>query len=175
MDYSGVVFTRTSGLSRENQVLNRELAMKRRRKCIYCGELFKPSIFHPDQQVCSSEDCRRRQRREDRCNRYHTDLVYRQVCLESTLKWRERNPGYQSNYRRQHPNYVAHNRQAQRERDRRLRLGRLVKNNLAIAVKPRPARVWLVGSDFAPLVKNNLAFSEVVIFQGVAAGQVRSP
>jgi hypothetical protein len=51
----------------------------------------------------------------------------------------------------------------------------LVKNNLAIAVNPRLTRVWLVGPGFEPLVNNNLAILEMIVFQHVAATQGVSP
>jgi hypothetical protein len=49
----------------------------------------------------------------------------------------------------------------------------LVKNNLAFDVKSASADVWLVGPEAGNLVKNNLAISEIMIFQSVAAPGVR--
>jgi hypothetical protein len=49
----------------------------------------------------------------------------------------------------------------------------LVKNNLALDLKSVSADVWLVGAEMESLVKNNLAISEVMIFQTVAAPGVR--
>ena len=144
------------------------------RRCRYCRTLFTPSIYHPSQQVCFSIDCQRTRRREDRRKRYQADPIYRQECRESTQKWREADSDYQRRYRQTHPDYIEHNREAQRRRDRNRHLANLVKNNLAIEVKPRPTRVWLVGPGFEPLVKNNLAISEMVVFQDVAATQVSS-
>jgi hypothetical protein len=45
----------------------------------------------------------------------------------------------------------------------------LVKNNLAFDVKASSADVWLAGPELEDLVKNNLAISQVMIFQTVAA------
>jgi hypothetical protein len=45
----------------------------------------------------------------------------------------------------------------------------LVKNNLAFDLKGASADVWLAGSGLRGLVKNNLAISEVMIFQTVSA------
>lgn len=153
---------------------HRELAMPSRR-CRYCRTAFTPSIYHPAQQVCFSVDCQRARRRADHRKRYQTDPCYRQQCRESTQKWREADPDYQRRYRQAHPEYVEHNREAQRCRDRKRRVADLVKNNLAMAVNPRPMRVWLVGPGFEPLVKNNLAISEMIVFQDVAATQGVSP
>jgi hypothetical protein len=135
------------------------------RRCRYCRNLFAPSIYHPDQQVCLSADCQRNRRTEDHRKRYRDDPLYRQQCFESNQKWQEANPDYQHRYRENHPNYVERNREGQRRRDRKRRLANLVKNNLAVAVDPPPTRVWLLGPGFEPLVKNNLAISELVVFQ----------
>jgi hypothetical protein len=133
--------------------------------------MFTPSIYHPDQQVCFSAECQRTRRREDHRKRYQTDPLYRLQCRESTQKWREAKPGYQRRYRQSHPEYANRNREGQRRRDRKRQVADLVKNNLAIAVNPPPTRVWLVGPGFEPLVKNNLAISEMIIFQEVAVTQ----
>jgi hypothetical protein len=138
------------------------------RRCRYCQTVFTPSIYHPDQQVCFSAECQRTRRREDHRKRYQTDPLYRQQCRDSSQKWLKANPGYQRRYRQSHAEYVEGNREAQRRRDRKRQLADLVKNNSAMAVNPPPTRVWLVGSGFEPLVKNNLAISQMIIFQEVA-------
>jgi hypothetical protein len=145
------------------------------RQCCYCQNLFTTSIYHPFQQVCFSAECQRTWRREDHRKRYQDDPEYRQECHESAQKWREANSGYQRKYRQTHPDYVEHNREDQRRRDDKRRLENLVKNNLAIEVKSHQMRVWLVGPDFEPLVKNNLAISEMVIFQDFDATQSFPP
>jgi len=141
-------------------------------RCRHCRTVFTPSIYHPDQQVCLSAECQRTRRREDHRKRYQTDPLYRQQCRESTQKWREATPGYYRRYRQSHPEYANRNREGQRRRDRKRQVADLVKNNLAIAMNPPRARVWLVGPGFEALAKNNLAISEVVIFQEIAATQV---
>jgi hypothetical protein len=50
----------------------------------------------------------------------------------------------------------------------------LVKNNVAVDLKHSAAEVWLVGPDAADLVKNNVAFSEVMIFQRVISSPPES-
>jgi hypothetical protein len=117
------------------------------RHCLYCGNKFLPSRFHPDQQISSGPNCRKRRRTEHHRRKYCADAEYRLVCLESNQKWRAQNGGYQRRYRRDHPAYVQENRTGQKRRDRRRRVQNLVKNNLAI--------------------------SEVMILQTVAAPEVR--
>ena len=135
--------------------------------CPYCRESFVPSRYRPDQRVCSLPECQRRRRRDYHRRKLETDPVYRQVCRDSRKKWRARNPDYQKTYRFQNPESVERNRRAQRGRDRRRRLVRLVKNNLALDLKAAAGEVWLMGPPAADLEKNNVAFSQVMILQTV--------
>jgi len=142
------------------------------RKCRICLKPFLPSRFRPSQSVCSSPDCQRRRRTDYHSDKCRDDPEYRLVCRDSNRKWRDRNRDYQRRYRDDHPAYVEHNRRQQRRRDRRRRMRHLVKNNLAFDLKGSSADVWLAGPELGDLVKNNLAISEVMIFQTVSAYEV---
>ncbi len=133
--------------------------------CCYCHEPFDPSRYHPKQTVCLSHECQRRRRSEYHRNRIATDSGYRQQCTDSQKNWRENHPDYQRRYRRSHEAYAEQNRQKQRGRNQRRKLALIVKNNLAIDVKRLPAEVWMTGPGLDVIVKNNLAISQVVIFQ----------
>jgi len=135
------------------------------KKCPFCKERFFPSRFRPDQRVCSRQECQKRRRREYHRHKLKSDPEYRQTCRDSQRKWRERNPDYQRRYRLKNPGYVEKNRQSQKNRDRRRRLARLVKNTLAFPVSSLSAEVYLCHEGREDLVKNNLAFSQVYIFQ----------
>ena len=87
------------------------------------------------------------------------------MCRDSQQKWRARHPNYPRQYRQAHPESVQRNREDQRQPDRKRRLQRLVKNNLALDLKRSPAQVWLVGPAAHSLVKNTLASSNLFIFQ----------
>jgi hypothetical protein len=103
------------------------------RKCHICRKPFRPSRFRPSQSVCSSPDCQRRRQTEYHRDKCRDDPEYCLVCRDSNQKWRERNRDYQRRYRQDHPAYVELNRRQQRRRDRRRRMRHLVKNNLAIS------------------------------------------
>ena len=139
------------------------------RCCPYCSTKFSPSIFHPNQRICSKLDCRQRWRKDYHRRKYHADAEYRLVCLDSNQKWRSQNGGYQDRYRQDHPAYVDKNRTDQKRRDHRRRVQDLVKNDLALDLKSINGGVWLVGPELGDLVKNNLAISELMIFQSLAA------
>jgi len=66
--------------------------------CTYCRKKFECSRYHPDQQVCSSKECQRRRRTDYHRKKLQDDPVYREQCLDSQRKWRERNPEYMQKY-----------------------------------------------------------------------------
>jgi hypothetical protein len=142
--------------------------------CDYCHNAFNPSPFHPKQTVCGSPACKRRRRSHSHRKRIATDSDYRQACIESRKKWRDNHPGYQRSYRSKHEAYVQQNRQKQHQRNQKRQLALIVKNNLAIDLKRLSARIWMTGPGLEAIVKNNLAISQVMIFQtlGESAEQV---
>jgi hypothetical protein len=87
------------------------------------------------------------------------------VVRDSRRKWRESHPDYQKTYRQNHPEAAARNRQQQRQRDQKRRVGRLVKNTLVVDLKRSAAEVWLVGPLAQDLVKNTLVCSKLLILQ----------
>jgi hypothetical protein len=93
--------------------------------------------------------------------------VYAQVVVDSRKQWRAEHADYQKSYWRTHPEAAERNRERQRQLDRQRRVTSLVKNNVALDLKHSAAEVWLVGPDAADLVRNNAAFSEVIVFQRV--------
>jgi hypothetical protein len=94
--------------------------------------------------------------------------LYAQVVQDSRKQWRSEHADYQKTYWQTHPEAAERNRQRQRRRDRYDRVTSLVKNNVALDLKHSAAEVWLVGQEAADLVKNNVAFSEVLVFQRIA-------
>jgi hypothetical protein len=135
--------------------------------CPYCAQGFARSPFCPQQRVCRRAECQRQRRRQYHREKIRTDPVYHQTCLNSQKQWRATHSDYPKQYRRQHPEGVEQNRRRQQRRDQGLRVGQLVKNNLALDLKRSASEVWLVGPQMTDLVKNNLAFSKVLIFQTV--------
>jgi hypothetical protein len=135
------------------------------RRCRYCQQVFQPAPFHPQQLVCSQSKCQWQRRREYHRRKIRSDPLYAQVVRDSQKKWRDAHPGYQKQYRKDHPPAVERNRQQQYLRDQRGRLQRLVKNNLALNLRSSPAEVWLLGPTADDLVKNNLAASKLLILQ----------
>lgn len=115
--------------------------------------------------MCSQPECQRQRRTDYHRKKLATDAEYHQVALESQKQWREEHLDYQKQWRRQNPQAVESNRERQRQRDQKRRLGRLVldKNNLALDLKHSVSEVWLLGPKVHDLDKNNLASAQVLI------------
>jgi hypothetical protein len=90
-----------------------------RKRCAACNALFTPCRNVPDQQYCSNPACQRERRRRWQREKLKQDPDYRANQAAAQKRWRERNPAYWRNYRQAHPEYTAHNREKQRERNRR--------------------------------------------------------
>ena len=143
--------------------------MKPSRCCRYCQQIFQPSIYRPQQSVCSDSTCQRQRRNEYHREKIRNDAAYADDVRASQRKWRESNPEYWKRYREQNPESAERNRRRQRLRDRKRRLVNLAKNNLALDLKHEAAEVWLVGPGTQDLAKNNLAQTKVFIYQGQEA------
>ena len=137
------------------------------RRCPYCQQAFQPSPYRLQQRACSQAECQRQRRADYHRQKVRTDPLYAQVARDSRKQWQAEHAGYQKNYWQSHPEAAERNRTQQRQRDRQRRVAHLVKNNVALDLKRSSAEVWLVGTETADLVKNNVAFSEVLVFQRV--------
>ena len=73
------------------------------RRCRYCQQVFQPSKFQPRQAVCGGAECQRKRRTDYHREKIAADPEYREVCRDSSGKWRARNPGYWKQYREKHP------------------------------------------------------------------------
>jgi flagellum-specific peptidoglycan hydrolase FlgJ len=121
-------------------------------------------------QTCASLKRKKvsRRRSEYRRKKRQTDPEYAEVVRDSRRKWREAHPDYQKQYRQTNPEAVTRNRQQQRQRDQKRRVGQLVKNTLVFDLKRSTAEVWLLGPLAKNLEKNTLVSSKLLIFQAGA-------
>jgi hypothetical protein len=144
------------------------------RRCPYCQQAFQPSPYRLQQRACSQAECQRQRRADYHRQKIRTDALYAQVVRDSRKQWQAEHADYQKAYWQTHPEAAKRNRERQRQRDRQRRITNLVKNNVALDLKRSAAEVWLVGAEAADLVKNNVAFSEVLVFQRVASAPPES-
>jgi len=113
-------------------------------------------------------DCQRRRRREYHRRKVAADSVYRQVCNDSSQKWRAGNPGYWERCREARPDKGDQNRTLQQTRDQKRRVRDLANNNLALDLKSCAAGVWLFGPVVGHLANNTLATTQVFIVEGLS-------
>jgi hypothetical protein len=137
------------------------------RRCRYCEQTFEPSKYQPGQIVCGQPSCQQRRRNEYRRQKLCVDSEYRQVCRDSSRKWRACNPEYWKRYREQNPDSVARNRDRQKARDRRQRLLDLANNTSALDLKHSAAGVWLLNAGAGDLANNNSVPAQVWVIEPV--------
>ena len=140
-------------------------------RCRYCQKSFRPSKFQPRQTVCSETDCQRRRRADYHKEKVASDPEYRQVCQDSSRKWRAAHPGYWKQYREEHPASTQQNREQQKARDRKQRLCQLANNTSALDLKHCAAQVWLVGRGAVDLANNNSASAQIWVIETLPPGR----
>jgi hypothetical protein len=145
------------------------------RCCRYCQQVFQPSIYRPQQSVCSQAECQCRRRNEYHRERIRNDSAYAEDVRASQRKWQQAHPDYWKQYRREHAESAERNRKQQRQRDQKRRLLNLAKNNVALDLKREVAEVWLFGPGMKDLAKNNLALARVFIYQPIRPATGEAP
>ena len=141
------------------------------RRCRYCEKTFQPSKYQPQQTVCSESVCQKRRRTEYRQQKLKTDEEYRQVCRDSSRKWRSENPDYWKRYREKHLEAVAQNREKQQGRDGKQRLLDLANNTSVLDLKRSAAAVWLLNGEAADLANNNSVSGKVFVIEALPRRQ----
>jgi len=135
------------------------------RRCRYCQKVFQPSKYQPLQAVCSEKACQQQRRIEYRRQKLTIDKEYRQVCQDSSRKWRSRNPDYWKQYREKHPDAVTRNRDQQQARDRKQRLHDLANNTSVLDLKRSAASIWLLTAGAEDLANNNSVSAQVGVIE----------
>ena len=145
------------------------------RRCCHCQRSFQPSKFNPRQQVCGAPDCQRRRRTDYHREKIASDPVYREVCRDSSRKWRACNAGYWKSYREKHPAAAEHNRFRQKARDRKRRLRHLANNTSAVDLKRSAAEIWLLGPGAADLANNTSASAQIWVIEALPPRLLPAP
>lgn len=101
--------------------------MLKRKRCLGCQELYRPRPQVPNQKYCSKPECQRQRRNAGQRRRRARDKDHCANDRESRQCWREKRPGYWKEYRSKRPEYVARNREQQKERNKRRHKAKPVK------------------------------------------------
>ena len=138
------------------------------RRCRFCQNTFQPSKYQLRQTVCREPSCQQQRRSEYRQRKLDADAEHRQVCRDSSRKWRAAHPDYWKQYREKNPEAVNRNRQQQKSRDHKRCLRHLANNTSAWDLKHLAAGIWLLGSGAEDLANNNAASAQVWIIETLA-------
>lgn len=95
--------------------------MKKKIKCLHCGQAFIPNPWVKNHRYCSEAGCQRARKAKWKREKMAKDPDYKETQSKYYKQWKQARPGYDREYRRNHPEYVKRNRELQVERDKRRR------------------------------------------------------
>lgn len=95
--------------------------MSPERRCLCCGQCFRPRPQNPTQSYCSESACQKERKRQWQQSKRVGDPDYRANERAAQRRWAEAHPQYWQDWRERHPEYVERNRAAQRQRNARRR------------------------------------------------------
>ena len=145
------------------------------RRCMACGELFRPRGQSPQQRYCSAVTCQRERRRRWQRDKRRADPDYRENQARAQQRWREQHPAYWREYRRRHPEYTERNRNAQRARNRRRRdrsvtFTPIAKMDAWQAISPVPCGTYLLRAvDASGIAKMDAWTVQIALVSGTCA------
>jgi hypothetical protein len=112
------------------------------RRCVSCGQVFRPRAQVPQQRYCSLAFCQRERRRRWQQSKLGDDADYRANQRQAQRAWVGRHGDYWREYRAKHADYTDRNRVQQRRRDRGRRSARLAKMDASTSIHPVPSGTY---------------------------------
>ena len=97
------------------------------KRCVACGEDFRPHPQVPMQTYCSTPECQRERRRRAQQEKRRDDPNYLGNDSDYNKYWATKNPDYWKRYRENHPDYADRNRQMQQNRNQKQRNAKIAK------------------------------------------------
>jgi hypothetical protein len=122
------------------------------KRCVACGQVFRPHPQVRNQSYCSSAPCQRERRRRWQRDKLQQDPDYRENQSRAQRAWLDRNPDYWRNYRDDHPEYAERNRRQQRERSAAMPVAALAKMDASNVPVPLPAGIYRIRHVAVPLI-----------------------
>ncbi len=95
------------------------------RYCLGCKQAFHPHPRCPKQKYCSKKACQQMRKRRWQRHKLKTDADYRENQKAAQQHWRDAHPFHHRVYLLKNPDYVARNREEQRQRDQASRLAKM--------------------------------------------------
>lgn len=96
--------------------------MKKKKRCLYCGEWFQPDPkTAKHQKACGKESCKVKRKRQAQEHWLKANPGYYKNRGIKVRKWAKEYPNYWKHYRAVHPEYTKRNRKMQYARDQKQR------------------------------------------------------
>jgi hypothetical protein len=114
------------------------------RRCVACGQVFRPRSQVPLQAYCTALTCQRERRRRWQRVKRQSDPDYHDNQARAQRAWQKRNPDYWREYRREHPQYRERNCVQQRERNARRRKRLIAKMGVSTPDFPVPSGIYRI-------------------------------
>jgi len=109
------------------------------KRCIACGEDFRPHPQVPLQTYCSAPECQRERRRRSQKKKRREDPDYRENDSRYNKDRAVLNPDYWKRYRENHPDYADRNRQMQQNRNQKQRDAKIAKVDVSLMIFALPS------------------------------------
>jgi len=91
---------------------------KKKRRCRHCCCLFPVCHKVKKHEYCNKKPCQKARKRKWQKERIKNNEIYRNDQKAAQQDWKNNNPDYWKNYRRDNKTYTDRNREQQRERNR---------------------------------------------------------
>ena len=115
------------------------------KRCAHCGCPLDLNPRSKNQRYCGRPECQRARKRMWQKNKMATDPDYHANQQDCNRAWREKNPHYWRDYRRNHPGYAERNRLLQRARRGRRRVAKMDASKEISSLKT--GTYWLIPED----------------------------
>ena len=106
------------------------------KRCLACADAFQVSRRVPMQNYCGRPECQRERRKLWQQQKRRSDNDYQDNQLRCQRRWRASHTDYWRQYRSDHPEYVARNRELQRTRNATRQAGPVAKMDAMPPVSP---------------------------------------
>jgi hypothetical protein len=116
------------------------------KQCMACDQNFLPCPQVPNQCFCSALACQKERRRRWQRDKLKTDPAYQDNQNRAQQAWLQRNPGYWSQYREKHPDYLELNRIKQQTRNRLQENKKIAKMNASFPALPMQSGVYVLSN-----------------------------
>jgi hypothetical protein len=131
--------------------------------CQYCGKLVPRNPRIKNQKYCCAKECQQARKRIWKNRQYKKNSKYHKRSLARQKVWRSKYPAYQyqRDYRKTHTEYVMHNRDLQRERNRKRQRehSTMIVKTHALLLQPREDGAYTLSKVKRNLIVNRNALS----------------